>query len=112
VEQCQARGVKVLILTATVIGEELDKSDNKKLAAYNDFLRKLAKEKKCPLADLNAMFQKTLKAKKKPDLLLTVDGVHMNPAGDLLMAEGVLKAFGLTNRQIKKAEAAPAAITK
>ena len=112
VERCQAKGVKVMILTATVIGEELDNPNNKKLAAYNDFLRKLAKEKKCPLADLNASFQKVLKAKKKPDLALTGDGVHMNPAGDRLMAEGILKAFGLRNRQIKKAEEAPAPVAK
>ena len=107
IDQCQANGVKVMILTATVIGEELDKPDNQKLAAYNDFLRKLAKEKKCPLADLNAMFQKVLKAKKKAEFVLTADGVHMNPAGDRLMAEGVLKAFGLSNRQINKALPTP-----
>jgi lysophospholipase L1-like esterase len=95
-----------MILTATVIGEELDKPDNKKLVGYNEFLRKLAKEKKCALADLNAMFQKILKGKKKPDLLLTVDGVHMNPAGDRVMAEGVLKAFGLSASQIKKTKQA------
>jgi len=108
VEQCQAKGVKVMILTATVIGEELDNPNNKKLAPYNDFLRKLAKEKKCALADLNASFQKVLKPKKKPELALTGDGVHMNPAGNRLMAEGILKAFGLSSRQIKKAEEAPA----
>src|SRR4051812_35774671 len=89
VDQCQAKGVKVMILTATVIGEDLDNPDNQKLAAYNEFLRKLAKERKCPLADLNAMFQKVLKAKKKKnqDFVLTADGVHMNAAGDRLMAE-------------------------
>ena len=37
--------------------------------------------------------------------LLTSDGVHMNPAGNRLMATGVLKAFGLNARQLKKAQA-------
>jgi hypothetical protein len=35
---------------------------------------------------------------------LTADGVHMNPLGDMMMATGVLKAFGLTEEQLKKAQ--------
>ena len=85
VDQCQAAGVKVLILTATVIGEDLTNANNTVLGTYNDFLRSLAKEKKCPLADLNAMFQEAIKASGKPGRVLTSDGVHMNPTGDQLM---------------------------
>jgi lysophospholipase L1-like esterase len=103
VDQCQAAGVKVVILTATVIGEELGNDNNLKLAPYNEFLRALAVEKKCPLADLNAMFQEVLKASPQPGRVLTSDGVHMNAAGDRLMAQGVLKAFGLDDAQLKKA---------
>ena len=65
VEKCAAAGVKPVILTATVIHEKLDNTENGKLAAYNDFLRELAKEKKLPLADLNAMFQERIKAEKE-----------------------------------------------
>ena len=106
IDQCQAAGVKVMILTATVIGEELDNENNQKLAPYNEFLRALAKEKKCLLADLNAMFQVVLKASAKPGRVLTSDGVHMNPAGDQLMARGILAAFGLNDAQLKKAQEA------
>jgi hypothetical protein len=35
--------------------------------------------------------------------LLTRDGVHMNEAGNQMMAMGVLKAFGLSEGQIAKA---------
>ena len=104
VDQCQAAGVKVVILTATVIMEDLNNDLNKKVAPYNEFLRELAKEKKCRLADLNAMFQETIKASDKPGRVLTSDGVHMNPAGDQLMATGVLRALGLDAAQIKKAQ--------
>jgi hypothetical protein len=31
---------------------------------------------------------------------LTTDGVHMNPAGDKLMARGVLRALGVPDEQI------------
>jgi len=109
-DQCQAAGVKVVVLTATVISEELDAENNKKLAPYNAFLRDLAKERKAPLADLYSMFQEAIQAHPnktgKPGRLLTGDGVHMNPAGDQVMARGVLQAFGLDAAQLKKAEAA------
>ncbi|MCX6904399.1 MAG: SGNH/GDSL hydrolase family protein [Verrucomicrobia bacterium] len=105
-DQCQTAGVKVMILTATVIGEELDNDNNKKLVPYNDFLRELAKDRKCPLADLNAMFQEAIKASAKPGRALTSDGVHMNPTGDQLMAKGILRAFGLDDPQMAKAREA------
>ncbi|MGZ4965063.1 MAG: SGNH/GDSL hydrolase family protein, partial [Limisphaerales bacterium] len=105
VDQCQAKGVKVMILTATVIGEDLQNDNNKKLVAYNGFLRTLAKKKKCPLADLNNIFQRALKGSPaKEALKFTRDGVHMNPDGDRLMAQGILQAFGLSRKQLKTAE--------
>ena len=61
VDQAQAAGVKVMILTATMIGETPDNPNNVKLAGYNDFLRQLAQAKKCPLADLNADMQAAIK---------------------------------------------------
>jgi len=100
VDRCKAAGVKVVILTATVIGEDLDNKDNKRLALYNAFLCSLAKEKKCLLADLNVMFHERIKAGH----LLTSDGIHMNPDGDKVMAIGILRAFGLNIAQIRKAE--------
>jgi len=107
VDKCAAANVKVVILTATVIKEQLDNADNQKLAGYNDFLRELAKEKKLPVADLNAMFQARIKAENKPDQkVLTRDGVHMNDAGDELMAEGVLRAFGVDDAGMAKAKEA------
>lgn len=107
IEKCAAANVKVLVLTATVIKEQLNNADNEKLAAYNDFLRELAKEKKLPVADLNAMFQERIKAANSPDKnVLTSDGVHMNGAGNEVMAEGVLRAFGVDDAGIAKAKEA------
>jgi len=102
VNKCQAAGIKVMILTATVIGED-ENPNNTKLADYNDFLRSLAKEKKCLLADLNADMWAGLKAAKGKQSVFTCDGVHMNPEGDCLMATGVLRAFGLSEQQIRTA---------
>jgi lysophospholipase L1-like esterase len=108
VDQCQAAGIKVMLLTATMIGEDQVKANNQKLIAYNEFIRTLAKEKKCLLADLNARMQEALKspdvAAANPGKKLTEDGVHMNALGNQMMATGVLLAFGLTEAQIQSAK--------
>jgi lysophospholipase L1-like esterase len=107
IDRATAAGVKPVILTATVIKEDLATPENARLAPYNEFLRQLAKERNLPLADLNAMFQERIKAENKPnEKVLTSDGVHMNVEGNKLMAIGVLKAFGLDDGQLEKAKAA------
>ena len=104
VDMAQNKGIKVMLLTATMISEKPEDEMNKQLAAYNDFLRKLAAERKLPIADLNADMQKIvadpsvkLNHRQKK---LTVDGVHMAREGDQMMARGILKAFGLPGDQI------------
>jgi lysophospholipase L1-like esterase len=106
IEKATAAGAKPVILTATVIKEDLGNAENARLAPYNDFLRSLAKEKHLPIADLNALFHERIKKEAKPGkLTITSDGVHMNGEGNKLMAIGVLQAFGLNSAQIEKAQA-------
>ena len=104
VDRAQAAGIKVMILTATMIREDATNSENQRLAPYNDFLRMLAAEKQCLLADLNADMHAALKPGPQHDHQLTSDGVHMNPLGDRLMARGILKAFGLSEAELKTAD--------
>jgi lysophospholipase L1-like esterase len=110
VDQAQAAGVKVMILTSTMIKEDPTSAENQKLVSYNEFLRALAKEKKCLLADLNAEMQATIaeSAKTRPSNgnYLTSDGVHMLFPGNLMMASGVLKGLGLDANELAKAKAA------
>lgn len=107
VERAQAAGVQPVILTATVIKEDLGTPENASLAPYNDFLRQLAREKKLRLADLNASFQTEIQKANAPGRnVFTTDGVHMNTEGNKLMALGVLKALGCDDAQLKKAQAA------
>lgn len=106
INQAMSAGVKPVMLTATVIHENLNSKENGLLAPYNDFLRKLAKEKNVPMADLFAMFAERIKKEDKPNIkVLTSDGVHMNGEGNKLMAIGVLKAFGLNAAELTKAKA-------
>ncbi len=107
VTRAQAAGVKVMLLTSTMIREDQGNGLNQKLLPYNAFLRQLAKEKKCLLADLNTDMQEALKKfpKNAPKgKQLTRDGVHMNALGNIMMAKGVLKAFGLTAQQLDACE--------
>lgn len=107
VERAQAAGAQPVILTATVIKEDLNSPENKALAPYNEFLRQLAKDKKLRIADLNTTFQERIKAANTPGKnAFTGDGVHMNGEGNKLMALGVLKALGLDEAQLKKAQEA------
>lgn len=110
VDQAQKAGIKVMILTSTMIGEDPKNPNNQKLEEYNQFLRKLATEKNCKLTDLNADMQAALvqTRQNKPATfkgnLLTTDGVHMAFPGDLMMASSVLKSFGLDEKALTKAK--------
>jgi lysophospholipase L1-like esterase len=109
VDQAQQAGIRVIILTSTMISEDPAGPHNITLAGYNDFLREVATEKGCLLADLNADMQVLVKAHRavlgtQPYYdLVTSDGVHMNVAGDSMMAVGILRALGMPEDRIQAA---------
>jgi lysophospholipase L1-like esterase len=120
IDKARAAGIKVMVLTSTMIGEDQSKELNQMMIPYNDFLRQIAKEKGCLLADLNADMQAALKTipdvPGKPKTFgkyfyggdlqnkLTSDGCHMNALGNKMMARGILRAFGMTDAQLAEAE--------
>ena len=106
-DKADEAGIKVIVLTATMIKEDAQNDLNKKLIPYNEFLRQIARERKYLLADLNADMQKIVaesKAKnpKYRGNFLTSDGVHMAGAGNEMMARGILKQFGMTDAELDK----------
>ena len=107
VDQATASGIKVMILTATMIGEDQASPQNQALVPYNAFLHTLAQQKNLPLADWNAAMQQAVTAARdethQTANLLTVDGIHPNGVGDEVLATGLLKAFGFTAPQIAQA---------
>jgi lysophospholipase L1-like esterase len=103
VDKAQAAGIKVVLLTSTMIGEDQANPNNQKLIPYNEFLKTLAKEKKCLLADLNQRMQDEVKKANTPGRnALTGDGVHMAFLGNVMMAEGILETVGVSAEQMKK----------
>ena len=89
-------GAKVILCTPTVIGEKKGGANklDAKLDEYADISRKVAKEKNIPLCDLRKAFVDYLKEKNPDDKergILTGDSVHLNDAGNKLVAETMLK---------------------
>jgi lysophospholipase L1-like esterase len=111
VDQAQAAGIKVMILTPTPI-YELAQSDFSRLSDYVAWMVQLAHDRKFPLADENAAYFTYLKAQppEPHGNVLTVDGVHPNPDGHQILAQTVLEAFGVTPDQMAKVKAAWAAM--
>jgi lysophospholipase L1-like esterase len=102
VDQAQAAGIKVILLTPTVIQEDPKSEGNKRLMMYVAAEKEIAKEKNCQFVDLHGYFLTALE--KKPANVkgtwLTVDGVHMKPLGDAIMAAGVLRALGVPDAKV------------
>ncbi len=104
VDMAEKAGIKVILLTPTVIGERAEAAPNKRLRIYIEAEKQIARERHCTLVDLHEMFLTAL-ARRPADLArkekwLTSDGVHMSPPGDALMAIGVLRALGVPDRDI------------
>lgn len=96
----QAAGAQVILCTPTVIGEKKDGANklDSKLDQYADISRKLAEEMKLPLCDLRKAFVEHLKANNPEDKesgILTGDRVHLNDAGNQLVADEMGKVLGL-----------------
>ncbi|MEI6233845.1 MAG: SGNH/GDSL hydrolase family protein [Planctomycetota bacterium] len=91
-------GARVILCTPSVIGEKTDGTNkqDKMLAEYADISRKVAKDEGLTLCDLSKAFWDYLKEHNKENKekgVLTGDRVHLNEAGNKLVAETMLKAL-------------------
>ncbi len=108
VEMAEKAGIKVILITPTVIKEDPESLENKRLRIYVEAEKQIARERNCPLVDLHKMFLSVL-SKRPADVpagknWLTGDGVHMAPAGDALMALGVLRGLGVPAEKLAPTE--------
>ncbi|MES2981467.1 MAG: SGNH/GDSL hydrolase family protein [Verrucomicrobiota bacterium] len=100
IAQINAAGARVILCTATVIGEKHDGSNERDamLEEYSAISRKVATDTKSQMVDLRKAFIDHLKANNPDNLpkgILTGDAVHLNPAGNRLVATEMGKAIGL-----------------
>ncbi|HXD86445.1 MAG TPA: SGNH/GDSL hydrolase family protein [Urbifossiella sp.] len=94
----QGAGARVVLCTPTVIGEKKAGANklDKKLDEYADISRKVAKETKSTLCDLRKAFEDYLAKHNDGDKergILTTDRVHLNDAGNKLVAETILQTI-------------------
>ena len=103
VDKAQAAGAQVVLLTPTLIQEDVKNEGNIRLDMYVAAMKDIATEKKCKIIDLHAMFINALNT-KPAGMRITGDGVHMNAYGDAIMAIGVLRALGVSDEIIGKTD--------
>ncbi|MFO0927854.1 MAG: SGNH/GDSL hydrolase family protein [Gemmataceae bacterium] len=95
----QKAGARVLLCTPSVIGEKPDggNSLDAKLDQYSAISRSVAKETGASLCDLRRAFVEHLKKHNeggKDRGILTTDRVHLNDAGNRLVADTILHCLG------------------
>jgi len=83
-------GTELVLMEPTIIGEELDSVGNRKMAAYVSIVQQLGEKYHATVVRTNEAFLQYLQAGNK--YALTVDGVHMNARGNMLMAKSWLQA--------------------
>jgi lysophospholipase L1-like esterase len=100
VSEAKAANIKVVMISPTVIYEDLNCDENKRLTTYVEAQQKLAKKYQVPYVNLNKSFKTAISSYQKvagmTQLLLTDDGVHMNDQGNALMASDVLRTMGVS----------------
>ena len=98
ITKLQAANAKVMLCTPAAIGEKTDFSNQQDgdLNQYSQLIRDLAKRRNLPLIDLRRAFL-DYNLKNNPDNkekgILTTDRVHLNEAGNQLLAEQMQKAL-------------------
>lgn len=95
ITRIQSSGSKVILCTPSVIGEKNDGTNkyDAMLDEYSSISRKVAAQFSIPLCDLRSAFMEYLKKNNptnKEKNILTVDGVHLNDAGNALVVSQIL----------------------
>lgn len=100
IEKMLAKKIKVILATPAVIGEKYDNTNaqDEDLNLYSDIIRKMAEQYKCGLCDLRKLFMdyelKNNKANAEAGIL-TADRVHLNAAGNALVADAMANILKL-----------------
>jgi len=92
IKKLQAKNIKIFLTTPAAIGERTDHSNQQDgdLNHYSNIIRRLAKNHHCGIVDLRKDFLSyNLKynTANKESGILTTDRVHLNEAGNKLVAE-------------------------
>jgi len=92
IKKLKDKGIAVYMCTPAAVGEKNDNSNDLDggLNNYSNIIRQLAEKNNCPLIELRKAFLSYLATnnpENKSSGILTADGVHLNKAGNLFVAE-------------------------
>ncbi len=98
IQKMQSSGIRVILCTPAVIGEKTDFSNAQDgdLNSYSQIIRNMAKQYNCDLVDLRKAFLEYNRANNKDNKesgILTTDRVHLNAAGNKLVADLMMKTL-------------------
>ena len=99
IKKMQAQNIQVIVCTPATIGERWDNSNQQDgdLNAYSKVIRKLAADMNCKLVDLRKVFMDYNMKNNPQDIekgILTTDRVHLNDAGNQMVANEMMKVLG------------------
>jgi acyl-CoA thioesterase-1 len=107
VDAAKAAGVNVALVSPTLVYENLQSPENVRLGRYIRAMEEVAARSGARFIDLNRIFRQVVAEYQRhagPGVdLLTTDGVHMNPAGNKLMAWSILLGMGVPERDLAAA---------
>ena len=104
IKKLKEKNITVYLCTPSVIGEKTDFTNqlDGDLNQYAVLVKKIAAANNCPVIDLRQAFIDHLKAanpENKDRGILTTDGVHLNRAGNIFVAQQLY--IGLSKNFIK-----------
>lgn len=111
VQATQARGISVVLLSPTLIYENLSSQENQRLTQYISMMREVSNQYRCQYIDLNVAFRHVITTYQRyggqAQNLLTRDGIHPNIAGHQIIAYTLLKGWGVPEQQIQSMKLNP-----
>jgi len=102
-EAAAKANAQVVCFTTTIFEDQPNSIRNLKVASYNDAMRELAAKHGAGVADQYGAFVAAWKQNMSAGVKLTSDQVHMAPGGDALMAHTALRAFGISEADLRRA---------
>jgi len=105
VQAATSKAIPVLLLSPTIIHEDLSSRENQRIAEYIAVMRDVALQYRCQFIDLNIPFRHVIITYQRyggqGQNLLTRDGIHPNIAGHQIIAYNILKSWGVPEPKIQ-----------
>ena len=105
ITRAKRKGARVVVMTPTLIKEDLNSPENRQLLIYVQIARELAKQYDTYLADMNRAFREHIRAdreQKAAGRAYTSGGIHLNGRGNALMAKTLLHTLGISDSMMAR----------